>query len=135
VDLAKFAYDYNDAWNTHNVDAVVAHFADDGVLDDAASGETSRGVGAVRQAVSDWLAAFPDMHSDIEGRSVADESAVAYEWHLRATNLGPFMGREPTGRPIDFRGMALIELNAKGKVTRHADYVDLRTILTQLGHL
>jgi steroid delta-isomerase-like uncharacterized protein len=134
VNMCKFADEYNSAWNDHDVEKVVSYFADDGVLDDVASGAMSRGIDDVRRAVTEWLTAFPDMHSRMEGACVATDGVVAYEWRLRATNGGPFDGHEATGKPMELRGTAILELDGENRITRHSDYVDSATILKQLGH-
>jgi steroid delta-isomerase-like uncharacterized protein len=134
MDMCKFANEYNNAWNEHDVDKVVSYFADDGVLDDVGSGELTRGVDKVREAVAAWLTAFPDMHSEMEGACVASDGVVAYEWRLRATNQGPFDGHDATDRKMEIRGTAILEVDSENRVTRHSDYVDSATILKQLGH-
>ena len=133
--LDALARDYNDAWNARDVDRIVSFWAEDGVMDDVPLGEAAIGIEAVRKGVEDWLTAFPDMVSEQEGRSISVDDAVAYEWRLSATNEGPSDGRPATGRRIEYRGIAVLEVNGDGKIVRHTDYRDTFTILEQMGHV
>ena len=119
--LDALARDYNDAWNARDVDRIVSFWAEDGVMDDVPLGEAAIGIEAVRKGVEDWLTAFPDMVSEQEGRSISVDDAVAYEWRLSATNEGPYDGRPATGRRIEYRGIAVLEVNGDGKIVRHSD--------------
>jgi steroid delta-isomerase-like uncharacterized protein len=133
--LDALARDYNDAWNARDVDRIVSFWADDGVMDDVPFGNAVVGIDAVRKGVEEWLTAFPDMLSEQEGRSISIDDAVAYEWRLSATNEGSYDGRPATGKRIEYRGIAVLEVNADGKIVRHTDYRDTYTILRQMGHL
>jgi steroid delta-isomerase-like uncharacterized protein len=133
--LDAFAREYNDAWNARDVDRILSFWADDGVMDDVPFGKGVVGIDAVRKGVQEWLTAFPDMHSEQEGRSISVDDAVAYEWRLTGTNEGPYDGRPATGKRIEYRGLAVLEVNDERKIVRHTDYRDTFTILTQMGHL
>jgi ketosteroid isomerase-like protein len=71
-DIGAFAESWLDAWNTHDLERVLRHFADDAVfLSPFAarilpeSDGVLRGKAAVRQYWTAGLAAMPDLHFEI----------------------------------------------------------------------
>src|SRR3954468_19145532 len=71
-----------------------------------------------RDEVVSWFGelfdAVPDLHMEVEDVAIAGEPGrerVTVRWHLTGTfSGGPYMGIEPTGRPLDLRGMDLIDV-------------------------
>jgi predicted ester cyclase len=89
------------------------------VLDDVAMALRKRG--------------FPDQRNDIHAILHADD-AVAVEFDLLGTHLGPFLGAAPTGRAFRCRMLALFLFAEGGDgIVCERVYFDAGTIVRQLG--
>ncbi|MBM1174778.1 nuclear transport factor 2 family protein [Microvirga arabica] len=81
--------DLFDAFNRHDVDAVMAYFADDCVFDAVSGAEVYGtrfiGVEAIAGAFSGVWATMPDAHWDHHGHLVCGDRAVS-EWTFTGTN-------------------------------------------------
>ena len=80
------------------------------------------------------VSAVPDVETRME-RMVADTQRAAIEWRLSGHfNGGPFQGIEPTGRPIQLRGLDLLEVEGD-KLKRGSVYYDGAEFARQVGML
>ncbi len=99
-----------DAFNRHDVDAVMTHFADDCVFytvaGDAVYGGKVEGAEAIAQAFSGVWAAMPDAHWDHHSHFVSGDRAVS-EW--------TFSGTDKDGRRVEAQGADLFTLR-EGKI-------------------
>ena len=81
--------DLFDAFNRHDVDAIMAYFAGDCVFDAVAGTEVHgtrfTGAEAIARAFSGVWAAMPDAHWDHHGHLVHGDRAVS-EWTFTGTN-------------------------------------------------
>jgi hypothetical protein len=80
---SRFAQQWVDAWNAHDLDAVLAHFADDVVFTSPVaaqvtpeSGGMLRGKAALRAYWSAALARIPDLHFEVVGVYAGVEHVV-----------------------------------------------------------
>jgi ketosteroid isomerase-like protein len=105
-----------EAFNAHDLDAVMSFFADDCSLDMPRGGEPwgSRFVGkpAVRQALAGRFKGLPDVHYG-DDRHWGDANRVASEWLLTGTR--------PDGEKVRVRGCDHYEFR-DGKVVRKDSY-------------
>ena len=101
-----------DAFNDHDVDAIMSFFADDCVLDmprgPGPGGRRLVGKEQVREGIQSRLDGIPDIHYGDDRHFECGDRAVS-EWTIRGTQLN--------GEPIEVRGCDLFEL-ADGKITR-----------------
>ena len=99
-----------DAFNRHDVDAVMTHFADDCVFytvaGDEVYGGKVEGAAAIAKAFSGVWAAMPDAHWDHHSHFVAGDRAVS-EW--------TFSGTDRDGRRVEAQGADLFTLR-DGKI-------------------
>ena len=135
AELQAFIDRYNDAWNAHDVDAIVAMHAEDSVFENHTTGDVNVGRDAIGRAISGIFTVFPDL--TFEGRrQYIREDLVVQEWTARGTHLGVMRrsGTEvqPTGRSVEYRGMDVIPIR-DGLVARKDVYSDGVTLLRQLG--
>ena len=104
--------DLLDAFNAHDVDAVMACFADDCVMDmprgPAPGGLRLVGKDQVREGVQSRFDGIPDIHYGDDRHFVCGDRAAS-EWTIRGTKRD--------GERIEVRGCDLFEL-ADGKITR-----------------
>lgn len=127
---------YNDAWNAHDLDAIMSMHAPDMVFENHTAGE--RAVGEdVRAHIAGIFAGWPDLR--FEGvRLYAREGVVTQEWRALATHTQPVrrgdIEIEPTGREISWSGVDVIPTE-NGLIKRKDVYSDSVSILRQLGLL
>ena len=78
---------FNDAFNRHDVDAVMDAMTDDCVFENTSPphGQRYEGAAQVRRAWEEFFAASPDAHFDSEDVIVADDRCVV-RWHYTWTN-------------------------------------------------
>jgi hypothetical protein len=126
---------YNDAWNRHDIDAIVALHTAGMVFDAHVGAPPARDEPAVRAQIAGLFWLWPDLA--FETRDVRRCGAlVVQEWTATATlanriELGGLVA-EPTGRPISWPGLDLIELDGDA-VKRKESYSDVLAILVALG--
>ncbi len=86
---------------------------------------------AFKQARAMLYAGFPDIRFTIE-EMVAEEDKVADLLTGRGTHEGEFMGVAPTGKRVEFEGMALVRIR-EGKIVENRGMPDMLGLLQQLG--
>ena len=124
---------YFEAMNNRDVDAMVAHWREDGV-DDMVPVGVLRGRGEMRQYFKSLFAATPDARTTVT-RLVAGEQSCAVEWRIEGTFEGaPYLGIEPTGKHVEVRGLDLFELE-DGEFVSNTGYFDGASFARQIGML
>jgi steroid delta-isomerase-like uncharacterized protein len=127
---------YNDAWNAHDLDAIMAMHAPDMVFENHTAHESAQGE-EVRGHIGAIFETWPDIR--FEGRrTYAREGLVVQEWTATATHANRMtrgdLVAEPTGRTITWLGLDVIPFE-NGLVKRKDVYSDSVSILRQLGLL
>lgn len=127
---------YNDAWNAHDLDAILAMHAPDMVFANHTAGESATGAG-VRGHIASIFETWPDIR--FEGRrAYAREGLIVQEWTATATHASRMtrgeLVAEPTGKTIAWDGLDVIPFE-NGLVKRKDVYSDSVSILRQLGLL
>jgi steroid delta-isomerase-like uncharacterized protein len=135
AELQEFIDRYNDAWNRHDVDAIVAMHTDDSVFENHVTGDVNVGREQIGAAIRGIFSVFPDL--SFEGRrQYIREDLVVQEWTARGKHEGTMTrgGVEvgPTGREVEYKGMDVIPIR-DGLVARKDVYSDSITLLRQLG--
>jgi steroid delta-isomerase-like uncharacterized protein len=133
VTTASLADQWIDAWNTHDVERVLACLTADALYEDVPLGAVNRGADAVRGFIQTGWAAFPDMRFELTTSAISGDHGTA-EWVMAGTHAGDFPGLPATGRPFSVRGVSVLEL-AGDKIRSVRDYWDFATVLRQLGFL
>jgi steroid delta-isomerase-like uncharacterized protein len=127
---------YNDAWNRHDVDAIVSMHAPDMVFENHTAGERAEG-DAVREHIAAIFAAWPDIAFRAVRLYVADD-LVVQEWIASATHDHEMRRGDlvapPSGRRIEWAGCDVIPCE-NGLIKRKDVYSDSVSILRQVGLL
>ena len=101
-----------DAFNAHDVDAIMSCFTEDCVLEmprgPAPGGQRLVGREQVRTGIQARLDGIPDVHYADDRHWTCDDRGVS-EWTLRGTQI--------SGEPIEVRGCDLFEFT-DGKISR-----------------
>jgi steroid delta-isomerase-like uncharacterized protein len=127
---------YNDAWNRHDLDAIVSMHAEDMVFENHTAGERAEGE-AVREHVGAIFETWPDIAFSTR-RLYVREGLVVQEWtasatHEREMRRGDVVA-EPTGARVTWDGLDVIPFE-NGLVKRKDVYSDSVSILRQVGLL
>jgi steroid delta-isomerase-like uncharacterized protein len=127
---------YNDAWNAHDLDAIMALHAPGMVFENHTAGERAEGE-AVREHIGSIFETWPDIAFTTRRLYVRD-GLVVQEWTATATHASR-MSRgdhvaEPSGRKITWNGLDVIPFE-DGLVKRKDVYSDSVSILRQVGLL
>jgi steroid delta-isomerase-like uncharacterized protein len=127
------ARSYFEAIARRDVDGVLSHWSDEGVIDLVPLG-ILRGRAQIAGFFRELFGAFPDAEMTVT-RLAAGQNEVAVEWRMSGTFTGePFQGVEATGRPIELRGIDLIEIE-DGKNTSNTAYYDGMAFARAVGLL
>ena len=127
---------YNEAWNAHDLDAIVSMHAPDMTFENHTAGESAQGEG-VRQHIATIFETWPDIQFETRRLYVRD-GVVTQEWtatatHHRTMRRGDLVAG-PTGKQIEWRGVDVIPFE-DGLVKRKDVYSDSVSILRQVGLL
>ena len=127
---------YNEAWNAHDLDAIMAMHAPDMVFDNHTAGEVAAGEEA-RAHIGAIFATWPDIEFTTR-RLYVREGLVVQEWTAAATHTQTMrrgdLVAEPTGKRVNWDGLDVIPFE-DGLVKRKDVYSDSVAILRQVGLL
>jgi steroid delta-isomerase-like uncharacterized protein len=116
ADLLRLLDRFADAWNRHDLDALMSMMTDDGVFEASAGpqvvGQRSEGKQAVRAAYAAVFEAFPDAHWANARHFIAGNRGVS-EW--------TFTGTQKDGRRVEVSGCDLFTFR-DGKIALKNSY-------------
>jgi predicted ester cyclase len=120
-----------EAFTEGNLD-LIDEIAADGFVDhDPLMGEQDKQ--SVKQSISGYRGAFPDLHCDIEDIIEAGDKVI-YRWSANGTFENSFMGLEAThekGDPV--KGMTIDRFDADGKVVESWSAWDTLGFMRAIG--
>jgi steroid delta-isomerase-like uncharacterized protein len=115
-------------------DRIVEHADPERYVDDVVAVGEFRGRDAVRGFFVELFAAMPDYQMEIE-QVIAEASTVVVRWRASATfDGGAFQGIQPSGRPVEIRGVDVIEVEGQ-HIVRNTIYYDGAAFARQVGLL
>ena len=127
---------YNDAWNAHDLDAIMSMHTPDMVFENHTAGEQAEGE-AVRGHIGSIFETWPDIEFTTRRLYVRD-GLVVQEWTATATHANTMrrgdITAEPTGKRVEWNGMDVIPFE-NGLVKRKDVYSDSVSVLRQVGLL
>ena len=129
--VEQHARSYLDAIASRDVEAIGAHWREDGVEDLVPLGPL-RGRAEIKDFFRDTFAAMPDAETKLV-RVVADDRHAAVEWRMTGVfNGAPFQGIDPTGKVMDVRGLDMMEIE-DGEIVSNTAYFDNMAFARQIG--
>jgi steroid delta-isomerase-like uncharacterized protein len=129
--VEEHARSYFDALARRDPVAMAEHWREDGVGDLVPIG-VMRGREEIVAFFREVFAAVPDVEFTVT-RVVAGERLAAVEWRMSANFTGaPFQGIEPTGKPLELRGVDLMEIE-DGEIVSSTAYYDGAAYARQVG--
>jgi steroid delta-isomerase-like uncharacterized protein len=131
ADLIRRAEATTQAWNRHDIEAVVAAFSPDARFRDVASGTLLLGRDAIRAEARSLLASLPDLELEVR-RTLAAGGVVSQEWIARGTHCGALMGMPASGRRVEQDGVALADYDSAGRIAVFTRYWNVNNLLGQL---
>jgi steroid delta-isomerase-like uncharacterized protein len=134
--VGEFVQRWEEAWNSHQVDRLLALMTEDIVYDDSGWPRTMRGHADVREFVESAWRAMPDLEfHTVEGPFLMDDQPkAAFYWRGTGTFTGPLdpPGLAPTGKRIEFEGCDVQEYR-DGRVCRLRIVFDMMDVSRQIG--
>ncbi|WP_329331716.1 ester cyclase [Streptomyces sp. NBC_00663] len=124
--VEEFCARWEQAWNTHDGDAVAAMCAQDLVYDEPALGRTVYGPDSIRGFVAGMAQSFPDYSFTRTGLyGEVTRRAVLVAWRFSGTHAG-------TGRRVEFHGDDRLELGEDGLITAYRCLYDNSFVVKQI---
>lgn len=121
---------YQEAYNTNNLDALDAVLAADVKTPDMVPG-FAPGLEGVKELQRVTVEAWPDAHVTILDL-IAEDDYVAARIHMSATPEKKAFGVPPTGKSFKIEGAYVVRIE-NGKIVEHLGIEDSLGIMVQLG--
>jgi steroid delta-isomerase-like uncharacterized protein len=116
-----------EALNSHDVDSILSFYAPDFEGMDVSQAKAQKGPEEIRQALNQYLEAFPDLRLENEDILLQGDR-VALFWRAYGTHRGTWMNIPPTHRMVTVRGVSLLTIQS-GKITQALSIWDLAGFL------
>jgi steroid delta-isomerase-like uncharacterized protein len=133
VDLEAIVERQLEAFQRHDIAALVSFHAPDGVVESPMYG-TRRGLGEIEEAYRAFFKSFPDAQMVIES-TLVDPPCVAGLMDVGATHTDEFFGLPGTSKHIDIRMARFIQFDAAGLIAHERRIYDFTGVLLQVGVL
>ena len=132
--LEKVIAAYGEAWNRHDIEAILAMHTEDSVFENHTSGGKGVGKAAIREILKGVFATFPDIRFDAR-RTYVSDGLVTQEWTATGTLAVPMTRGAKTvqpGKKASWNGVDVIPFRGT-LVARKDVYVDSMGFLRALG--
>jgi DNA-binding CsgD family transcriptional regulator/predicted ester cyclase len=88
---------------------------------------TGKGLEAARKSIEELFRAFPTFELKIE-EIIQQGKSITYKWSAVAEHRGTILNIPPTGKRLDFHGIAFIEMN-HGVAVKYHSYSNMPQVL------
>jgi steroid delta-isomerase-like uncharacterized protein len=121
-----------EAFNSHNVDAILKDVASDVVDYGDGSGMVIKSKDSIKAMMSSYLKAFPDTKGEnLTAMAEGNKVAIFGTWSGKFTN--EFMGMKPTGKSYKYNDVDIFTFNDAGQITEHRNIQSPKVMWMQLG--
>jgi len=130
----QYFEEYENGWNEHDPEKVIAQFAESGTYFDPNVGEQIQGRD-IGEYVAGTVKGFPDLNFEMGRRITSEEEnelVLAAEWIMHGTHTGSLEGLPPTGNTIALEGIDVVTIADDGIVSIKG-YFDQKALADQLG--
>ena len=132
MDTTKLVQKFFDAYNRHDIDAVLATYAEGATYSSPRVGEN-----VTREAMGNFVkvlwAAYPDASLELISTGDTGGGLVATQWMFHGTNTGTLPDGTPaTGRTVAIRGATFAQFEGD-KTRSERVYLDMENLFEQLG--
>lgn len=118
-----------------DLDGLARLWDDQTVADFIALNRQFRGVAELRDLFAEVFTALTDMRFTVEAVHDVSETVAVGQWRLQGVfSGGRFQGIDPTGRPIDLRGVDVMAF-VDGSLRHNTVYYDGLSFARQIGML
>ena len=122
---------YFEIFNAHDLDRIPEILASD-YVNHSRMGPVE-GLETFSMLIAEFFTAFPDIHWTLLDER-RDGDRIIYHYEVTGTLQGELMGVSGTGQEVRFSGMEMNRI-ANGKLAETWNYVDLMSLLRQIGAL
>ena len=122
---------YEEVFNKGNL-AAIDELASTGFVDHELPPEMPPGLEGVRQYLTIFRTAFPDMRATLE-ELIAEGDKIVARVTFTGTHKGDFMGIPATGKSVKFSSIDIMRIGADGKAVEHWGSTDMLGMMQQLG--
>jgi len=133
ADLELVAQKNLDAWQRHDVAALLAYHTPDAIVESPMYG-TRRGRAELEESYRALFKSFPDMTISSEGLLI-DPPQIAIFTKFGGTHMDDFFGLPGTSRHIDMRAVLWVKVDERGLITHERRIYDFTGLLLQVGVL
>jgi predicted ester cyclase len=132
------AYDgYKEAWNRHDVNALMGYFGSTGSLSSPGAGPDPLSGPALESWLRALFVGIPDFHVEVTSLDLVGEHKVVDQWVISGTwtqpfPSGPLKGAKPTGKPFKVPGAGFYDWR-NGRIVKGVNYLDNMSFLAQIG--
>ena len=127
---ALFRRFIDEVLNAKNPD-MIDELIGDPFTDHSPPPDTAPGREGMKQMMSMFFSAFPDLHVSID-QLIAEGDIVAGHMTTSGTHQGEFMAISPTGKRVSFSEIHIVRI-ANGKAVEHWGNQDDLAMMQQLG--
>ena len=130
------AESFTEAWNKHDVEALIALFQPEGTLTNPVFNNPLSGA-ALRGYLEAQHKAYPDIKAEAVGEKLLGTNTIGGRFRVTGTwtnamTAGPLAGMAPTGKSFTLQSADFFEIK-DGKIAAWTQYYDRMTLLTQMG--
>jgi steroid delta-isomerase-like uncharacterized protein len=118
----------NKVWNDKDITAI-DRLIDQDIVIHSTLGDF-HGKKAMKDIVQTWLKGFPDLVVENE-LVIFENDIVSLQWRAKGTHLGEFKGKEPTEKPVTYKGVTVYRIK-NNKIIEYWAYIDMQQLLSQI---
>ena len=111
--------------------STMSEFIADDFVDHSPSPGQKPGLAGLKEMFESMKKGYPDMKFTINDIICSNDKASVL-FTFTGTNTGEMMGMKPTGKAVNVQGIDYLYFK-NGKATEHWGYMDMETMMKQLG--
>jgi len=122
---------FEEMWSKGNLEVISEIYAANYAGHGPAGTQGTNGLEAIKQSVTMYRTAFPDLQITVDDMTVEGNKVVT-RWTARGTHKAELMGIAPTDKQITVMGISIVRI-ANGKIEESWNTWDRMDLMRQLG--